>query len=249
MALIGKNNHTSVLNEDASLYQAQEEKSEKQKWSELNKQQRIRYFKDYYLLKCLAAIAIAIFLGGFLWTILKPQKDPALFLAIVHNPLPQDARITLEQSFSEILLPDSDSQEIRIDDAFSESYESEVKLSAFLAAQEVDLIVTNEEHFQSLAKNGCFADLNELIPEFSKKYKGLLYLTEGYTEEATDPVSGEATDSKAPAQTKKAYGIDVTNSSMFQPLWSHSQRAILGIIQNCTQQENAILALEHIVSN
>lgn len=248
MALIGKNNHSSVLDEDASLFQAQAQKSEKQKWSELSRQQRFRYFIDYYFMKCIAAIALAGVLGTILWTFFKPQKEPSLFFAIVHNPLPMDASESLEQSFANILQTDG-SQKIHIDDAFPNSYESDVKLSAFLSAQEIDLIVTNEEYFQALAKNDCFVDLSELMPAFSKEHKGLLYLTEGYTEEPSTSVAAEAPSSQTANQEKKAYGIDITDSSTFKPFWFQEQRAILGIVQNCKQQENAILALEYIVSN
>ena len=43
----------TALDDDAYLYQKREEKTEKEKWSEMNRHQRMQYFLDYYLVKLL----------------------------------------------------------------------------------------------------------------------------------------------------------------------------------------------------
>ena len=81
MALIGKNNHESVLREDASLFQVQETKTEKQKWKEMSWKQKLQYFRDYYFFKCLLCCFAAVLVFSFVWNALKPQKEQVLSAA------------------------------------------------------------------------------------------------------------------------------------------------------------------------
>jgi len=245
MALIGKSSRQSVLDDGASLFQVQEEKSEKQKWSEMDPGQRLHYFIDYYLLKCIIGIGLISIACIVLWTVFKPQKDRKLFFAIVHNSMIPEEKESLEQLFTELFVTDPKQQEIRVDDSFPAGYESDAKLSAFLAAKEIDLIVTDEEHFQTLAKNDCFVDLEEFMPEFSKNHSEFLYRTEGYTEDTT----AEQTSSIEKAENEKAYGIHVTDCPRIRKSWYQKEAAILGIVQNCKQPENAALALEKLFSD
>lgn len=280
MALTGKNNHQSVLDDDASLFQIKEEKSERQKWSEMNAGQRIQYFTDYYLLKCIICIIVIAVTGIILWTVLKPQKERELFLAVVHNTMIPEKKESLEQLLTELFVSDPKHQEVRVDDSFPSGYESDAKLSAFLAAEEIDLIITNETHFQSLAQNDCFADLDEIMPEFTKLHQNFVYQTEGYREESESNLSEydtgqiqksqtkqkkaesaesetkRAETSKTPAEelssgkTKnliKSYGINVTNCSFLKESWFQEENAILGIVLNGKNQENASSALKQLL--
>lgn len=239
MALTGKNNHQSVLDDGASLFQITEEKSEKQKWSEMNAGQRIQYFADYYLLKCIICIIVTAVAGIILWTVFKPQKERELFLAVVHNTMIPEEKESLEQLLTELFVNDPQNQEVRVDDSFPSGYESDAKLSAFLAAEEIDLIITNETHFQALAQNDCFADLDEIMPEFTNTHRKFIYQTEGYGEEPSSDKSKELL---------KSYGINVTDCSFLKESWFQEEDAILGIVLNGKKQENASHTLEQLFS-
>lgn len=240
MSLIGNSNRQSRLDDNAALFQVQEEKSEKQKWSEMNMRQRLQYFIDYYLMKCTIFLILILIAGIIIWTIAKPQKERHLFFAIVHNTMIPEEKESLEQMLTNLFVTDPDHQEIRVDDAFPVGYESDAKLSAFLSANEIDLLVTNETHFRSLAKNGCFADLNQIMPAFASKHSGLLYRTEGYTDDSAETAAVTKNE-------EHAYGINITNCAAIQKSWYQEEPAILGIIQNCQRKENAISALENLI--
>lgn len=235
MALIGNNNHKSVLDENASLFQNTEKKSEKQKWAEMNSSQKLYYFFDYYLLKCIFTAAIAAVSILFIWNILKPQKEQKLFLAVVHNSLISEDEERLDQVLTELLVTDSETQEIHIDDSFAEGYATDAKLSAYLAAQEIDLLITNETHFQELAKTGCFEDLNNVIPEIDSQNKDLFCW------------SSVSADSDS--EHTGAYGIDITDSEFLKNSWYSEEKAIIGIIQGSMKKENAILTLSELFFN
>ena len=106
MALIGKNNHESVLREDASLFQVQETKTEKQKWKEMSWKQKLQYFRDYYFFKCLLCCFAAVLVFSFVWNALKPKKEQVLSAAVVHNFLAPEEKTKLEQHISELLITD-----------------------------------------------------------------------------------------------------------------------------------------------
>lgn len=231
MALVGKNNSHSVLDEDASIYQIQEEKSEKQKWSELDSSQRLHYFIDYYLLKCLICITAVAVAGMFIWNIVKPKKERMIFITVVENSLIPEGKEHLEQQLTEMFITDPDKQEIRIDDTFPAGYESDAKLSAYMNAQEIDLLITNENRFQELAKTECYEDLNEILPELTRKYPELLCRAEGYTEEDSD--------SSHESDASKAFGINITACHAFRETWFSEEKAVIGIIRNSQQKENA----------
>ena len=58
----------TALDDDAYLYQKREEKTEKEKWSEMNRHQRMQYFLDYYLVKLLVFTGIILAVVLFVWT-------------------------------------------------------------------------------------------------------------------------------------------------------------------------------------
>ena len=245
MAFVGKSGRHSVLEEDASLFQAQEPKTEKQKWKEMNHTQRLQYIKDYYLFKYLAILALAICAGIFVWSAIKPQKETQIFFAVVHNMMLPEEKQELEQLFAETFITDPKQQEICIDDSFPVSYESDAKLSTYLAANEIDVIVTNESHFQSLAKNGFFQDFNTFMPKFAKSHSKNLYWTDGSLDE---PPEDSVIDHTAVSSftAEKAYGIDVSHCGLIRQSWHQEEKAILGITVNSSHPDHAAIAVQKL---
>ena len=59
----------TALDDDASIYKKDRSRTEKQKWEEMDKEQRRQYFADYYLRKMLGIVA-GIFAFFFSWVAL-----------------------------------------------------------------------------------------------------------------------------------------------------------------------------------
>lgn len=239
MALIGKNNHESVLREDASLFQVQETKTEKQKWKEMSWKQKLQYFRDYYFFKCLLCCFAAVLVFSFVWNALKPKKEQVLSAAVVHNFLAPEEKTKLEQHISKLLITDMEKQELRINDSLPDGYETDTKLTAYISAREVDLIITTETKFRELARTGCFENLEETMPEFSEKNKSFLFYAEGYLEES-DIQQEDA------SETSNAYGISLGESDLFSGIWHAGKPAVAGIIQGSRNKENARRTLEEL---
>ncbi len=243
MALIGKSNRQSVLEEDAAIYQAEEKKSEKKKWSEMDNRQRLAYFADYYLLKCVVVALACVAVVYMAWTVLKPKKEQIVSMAVVRHTLVPEEKDRWEQQLAELLQIDPGKEEIHIDDSFSDSYESEMKLQAYVMSQEMDLLITDEEQFKQYAQNGFFVDLSEFVPDFCAQNEESLFWTDGYVEDGSDTKSD---GSEANHADSKPYGIRVTDCKDFKNAWQEDTEAVLGVIQNSNRQENAKTVLLHL---
>ncbi len=257
MSLFGKSGRQSVLDDDSAFYQPQIKKSEKQKWLEMDAKQRLRYFMDYYLLKSIFLVSGIIIAVVILWSLIRPQKDRMLFLAIVQNSLLTEGKEQLEQELGDVLITDPARQEIMLDDSFPTGYETEAKLMAYVGSKEVDLIVTNETYFKQLAENGAFEDLNEFLPGLAEEHADLLYWTDAYIEnsstsndesEKIGADAGQKPDSND--QIQKAYGIRITDCRAFKKAWYDESEAVAGIVVNSQRKENAKTAFtEYLFSS
>ena len=257
MALMGKNNNRSAIDDDASLFQVPEAKSEKQKWSQMNTHQRLQYFRDYYLIKCLICIAAAGITAAVLWSTLRPQKERVLFIAVVQDYLTPQDKAQLKEQLEQKLVLDADRQEVQIDDVFPNGHESNAKLSTYLGAQEIDLIITNEDRFQELAEAGCFEDLNIYLPDFAKENADLLCWSSGSSSEnaLTEDVNQDRPDleestlaGQVPAQTgpenkTAAYGIYLPDINLIQSNSDTDLGTVAGIVKGSLNKENAAAAL------
>ncbi len=248
MSLIGKSNHESVLNSDSSLYKTQQQKTEKQKWSEMDFRQRRQYFIDYYLLKCVIIFTIAGTVILLLWSIFSPRKETLLSVCFLQQ-LDIEEKNNLQHTLEKLLIQDSDKQEIRIDDYFPDRYESEIKLQAYLSGQDIDLIIAEEEQFAKFASFGYFTDLNDCIPHADELYGNLLYRTSGYvdvTEKNNSSGSIDQTENNTPDDAViGAYGLRIPNY-FFPSLKSDSSHLIAGIVVNSEHKDYAKAAIDFL---
>ena len=74
----------TVLDDDASIYQRREKKTERQKFSEMKtSQDKLNYFRMYYLKGTLATIVVAGLLIYLVYTILSPKDHFLLRVAFI----------------------------------------------------------------------------------------------------------------------------------------------------------------------
>ena len=96
----------TALDDDAYLYQKREEKTEKEKWSEMNRHQRMQYFLDYYLVKLLVFTGIILAVVLFVWNFIsKSKEDTVLYVAVVDEVLQTEGTEKLKEELTEYLVP------------------------------------------------------------------------------------------------------------------------------------------------
>ena len=94
----------TALDDDAYLYQKREEKTEKEKWSEMNRHQRMQYFLDYYLVKLLVFTGIILAVVLFVWNFIsKSKEDTVLYVAVVDEVLQTEGTEKLKEELTEYL--------------------------------------------------------------------------------------------------------------------------------------------------
>lgn len=228
MALFGKNNHRSVLDEDSTFYLFDDSQTEKEKWASMDPFQRMRYFMDYYFLKCLVLLFAVALAGVLLYSCLSPKKTKILFIAVVQNTLLPEGKEQLQQRLENLFSADPARQEVLLDDTFPMGLETEAKLTAYIASKEVDLIITDEEKFKELAQAGCFEDLDQFMPELAA-YDSNLFIRGG-------------------SKNNTTYGIRMTNCPVIKDAWISDLEPVIGILANSQRKNNSRHALSSLLS-
>ncbi len=161
----------TVLKDDASIYQKREKKSERQKFSEMKTfQEKVNYFKMYYLKMTLAGILIAVLAVYFIYTVASPKDKSLLRVAFVDYFFMDEVTAQMEADFieaknitlgeHEVISFDGTTYQI----SGSGNYNAATIFSTHVMAREIDIIIAPESSFQTYAFNGSIGSLTELLP-------------------------------------------------------------------------------------
>lgn len=226
----------SRLSQDAEIFQKREPKTEKQKFRELDGKGKVLYFKDYYLLKLIAGIAIVSFIIYMVYTMFfKPRIDTVLYMAIVNNYFPEGAIAEFESEIGGVLSIDPKSQEVMVDDTYfmgenNSNYTSQQKLITYIYSGTVDVVIADEEYFRNMARKGQLLDLSELLPtETCVKLSDQLFMET--MEEDT---------------REKIYGIYLGESETYKSLGGIEENPLIGVVANTKYKENASKIIHYL---
>lgn len=239
------------LDEDASIYAKRNENTPARKiWSTLTGREKWQFFKDYYLKIVIITGIIAAFLIWFLITILTPQPEMRMKAAFINSVMTEEAAEQLTSDLSALLNIDSKTEEVNIDNNLFMSLDqsatdqgtmtSQQKLSVYIYAGELDLIVADQAIFERFCGSGFFAPLDDALPEdlkqtLSKQYIMGQHLTEDNPEESDpEPV---------------AYGISLSGCKAFEDLNTGIANPVLGIVINTKHPDEAIETLRYFTGS
>ena len=219
----------SVLDDDASIYVKRTQKSEKQKWSELNKQEKKEYFRDYYLKKVLYGVFGLAIIIYFIYSTAVAKTTDILYVAVVNDYWDDDATDTLEDNIKNFLGSTAEKEVVTIDDSYylssADAYNYTTKLITYIAAKEVDMLVADKDQFLTFAEQEYFADLSEVLPSdlFEELADYIVYAT--YDDDGTT--------------VTKAVGVDLSSSTLYTDV-AASDNGIIGIVVNTEFLDNAV---------
>ncbi len=165
------NEKKTALKDDASIYQKREEKTERQKFSEMKTfQEKVNYFKMYYLKKVLAGMLIAFLAVYLIYTIVSPKDKNLLRVAFVDYYFMEEVTEQMAEDFirerqitlgeHEVITFDGTNYQI----SGSGNYNSATVFSTHVMAREIDMVIAPESSFQTYAFNGSIGSLTELLP-------------------------------------------------------------------------------------
>ena len=250
----------TTLDDDAYIYQRRDKKSEKEKFREMTLKEKWSHFLEYYFVKVLVALAVIAGVIYLLYSMLVPKAENVLYIASVNNYLAEDTVTNLEEEIREYLnlgdmekvsidinyymdLPanpgettDSnlDEGETIADPSFgfgaSNTATTNMRLTTYIAAQEIDIIIAPESIFENFTYNEFFDNLEDTLPtDIFSSLSSELYT--GITEE--NPES-------------KPYGIRLDNLPNYE-YNSTKEPRVLGIMVNSTNKENTISFIRYLL--
>lgn len=159
----------TALDDSAAIYHPHEEKSERETWKELKGfRAKWNHFCNYYLKLVLAAAAGVVVLIYVIYTIVRPQKERQLFVAILDNVVLSPDVELLQKEFEEYFLLDEEKQDMLFDNTILLSAKgdsnSSQRFTSYLFAKELDVVIATESCFREIA-SGCCLPVSEQLPE------------------------------------------------------------------------------------
>lgn len=217
----------SRLDDDSELYSKRNEQTERQKLKDMTIPEKLEYFQDYYLKAVIVGIVALSFIIWTLVSAFSKKPDNVLYAAIVNDYISQQQIDTLSNDFIEFLELDPKNTKVSLDNSYQLSKDLnmayQTKLSTYIGAGEVDIIIADEKVFSEYAKYGNFVNLMEYLPtDLYSKFSNAYYM------------SSTTEDKK-----KKPYGVYLSDSVTYKSGGSTLENPILGIVINSKNKDNA----------
>lgn len=221
------------LDDSASIYVKERDQSEKEKWKDMNNNQRWTYFKGYYMKPLIAIIIIAALLVSILYSMFKPKVEIVMYAAIFDLPQYMLEFDEVQTLFTNRLALDPEKQEVLLDDSYYQSdSDSAQKFFTYIFAGEIDIFIGYQSLFEGYAFSGGFTELNDILPDDVREMAGdniLSVRTRVEDDETVATATGPLME----------YGIDISHLSIFDSA-KPSEPIIIAVASTTEYQDNAI---------
>lgn len=231
----------SILDDSADIYKPREEKSEKEKLKEMTPKEKWVYFNHYYRNKLIAFIGIAAFVIYLGYSIFAPKPVNKLYVAIINGSVNQESVELLRKDFADYIQLDAKTETLTIDNSFylgtnglgEYSYANEQKLSTYIFAGEIDIIIAPEKDMENYAKLGTLIKITDQLPtNMVTKFADNFF----YGAEVDDDVIGPTFP----------YGIYLDDTVVYDNSDKIMEKPVLGIVANSQNDETAIDFIRYI---
>ena len=219
-------------------------KSEVRKWPEMDRQQKIQYLKDYYLLPAVGVILLIAVAVSLIWHVARPRTENLLYAAVIDESLDEKKLAQVTADMSDLLGADGKRKTVQIDDSFYVKDGALDKLQVYLHSQQIDVVILNRELFEEYAGYGYFESLDEVTEEdLEKKYGESYQYAAGYKED--DEVSFE--DHETGQGEVKPYGISLSGDNRFTEMSEYIKDPVFAVAVGTKNPENALKFLEYLM--
>lgn len=219
-------------------------KSEVRKWPEMDRQQKIQYLKDYYLLPAVGVILLIAVAVSLIWHVARPRTENLLYAAVIDESLDEKKLAQVTADMSNLLGADGKRKTVQIDDSFYVKDGALDKLQVYLHSQQIDVVILDRELFEEYAGYGYFESLDEVTEEdLEKKYGESYQYAAGYKED--DEVSFE--DHETGQGEVKPYGISLSGDNRFTEMSEYIKDPVFAVAVGTKKPENALKFLEYLM--
>lgn len=196
-------------------------KSEVRKWPEMDRQQKIQYLKDYYLLPAVGVILLIAVAVSLIWHVARPRTENLLYAAVIDEFLDEKKLAQVTADMSNLLGADGKRKTVQI-----------------------DVVILDRELFEEYAGYGYFESLDEVTEEdLEKKYVESYQYAAGYKED--DEVSFE--DHETGQGEVKPYGISLSGDNRFTEMSEYIKDPVFAVAVGTKNPENALKFLEYLM--
>ena len=219
-------------------------KSEVRKWPEMDRQQKIQYLKDYYLLPAVGVILLIAVAVSLIWHVARPRTENLLYAAVIDESLDEKKLAQVTADMSNLLGADGKRKTVQIDDSFYVKDGALDKLQVYLHSQQIDVVILDRELFEEYAGYCYFESLDEVTEEdLEKKYGESYQYAAGYKED--DEVSFE--DHETGQGEVKPYGISLSGDNRFTEMSEYIKDPVFAVAVGTKNPENALKFLEYLM--
>ena len=224
-------------------------------WKSMSFPQKIGYIWDYYKL-LIFIIALILYGIGYAGYRYATRTYPVLYVDAVNVVAGDDLTgILTDEYVRDPVYSKRDRVEFQngmflSDDPsgpyFAEAHASQIKILASIAAEQLDIVLMNQDAFDAFSQNNYLTDLTELSQRSDLKYadflsgisedfrKNLIILSDNEMEASVDP------DVTYEAETEEAMlGIDLSRTELFGPD-AFPEPVYLGIVCNTPRLDEAL---------
>lgn len=219
-------------------------KYEVRKWPEMDRQQKIQYLKDYYLLPAVGVILLIAVAVSLIWHVARPRTENLLYAAVIDESLDEKKLAQVTAYMSNLLGADGKRKTVQIDDSFYVKDGALDKLQVYLHSQQIDVVILDRELFEEYAGYGYFESLDEVTEEdLEKKYGESYQYAAGYKED--DEVSFE--DHETGQGEVKPHGISLSGDNRFTEMSEYIKDPVFAVAVGTKNPENALKFLEYLM--
>lgn len=229
----------TTLEDDAAIYKPRVEKTEKQKLSEMTLKEKFDYLKTYYLAKTIIVL-IAIGLISYLaYSMLAPKNETVLYAAIINYTLTEEKAASLQDDFTKYLNLNEKENNVLLDASFYLGTDDDItqytmssnqKLSTYIFAGEIDVIIAPESVMNTYASVGYLSKLTDILPtDVNNALKDSMY----YSTTTEDPANSP-------------YGVYIDGSDIYEQIGDSTDRPVLAVLANSSYKDNAVSFIRYI---
>ncbi len=200
-------------------------------WKSMTREQKLNYYREYYLLPTVVVVALVALVVSFVVTALTPDPEVLLYVLTSGCQFTEEGEAALSEEMMGHL--EATEEQIYVDDGHSYQTDALV-LMAHLSAQEVDVLLMEEEYFEAMVNSGAYIDLREVFDEETlAAWEPYLVWTAGA--EVEDPLAeeGEAAEERVACP----YGIRLTGTDWLAEN-VYGSDVVMGLTYNARGPEN-----------
>ena len=161
-------NKKTTLKDNAALYTHETDgMTEREKFKSLKGRKKWIQFRDYYLLKIVAIVAVLAFVASLLYTVLKPRPETVFYAAISDYVIDFDEVEALQQEFDDHIKLDTQKQETLFDTSFlfkTTDTGSTQKFAVYMTVGQMSVVILPQSAFEERAVYSYFKPLSEILP-------------------------------------------------------------------------------------